>query len=110
MAYPLPVYLQERVKKTLSQMRKKDRHSGDGARAARLSHKQSNGGFDSHPRNRLKPYPVWVCQSCGSAASCGLQASMSTWHMGMCQVCCHRAPVTEPRDFGYPGFHGHAIS
>ena len=56
---------------------------------------------------KLKPYPCWVCQSCGSKASGGRQFEISCWHKEKCDVCGKVKPVTEARDFFYPNFKGH---
>lgn len=58
-------------------------------------------------KQKLKPYPNWVCQPCGRAASGERQFSLSTYHDGFCNVCDSNATVTEPRDFFYPDFKGH---
>jgi len=55
---------------------------------------------------KLKPYPIWVCQSCGSKASKRGQMAISSWHNDKCGVCGANCPVTEPRDFYYPKFEG----
>lgn len=49
----------------------------------------------------------WVCIPCGKRASekCGTKIfSVSTFHMGTCDVCGKFSAVTEPRDFGHPNF------
>lgn len=59
---------------------------------------------------KLKPYPTWICNDCGNKA-CYSQhrhpSLMSTYHIGICDVCGEKTFVTEPRDFGYPKFRGH---
>jgi hypothetical protein len=58
----------------------------------------------------MKPYPVWVCFPCGEAAR-GTpmpKGHVCTVHMDICHVCGKVEYVTEPRDFGYPKFAGHA--
>jgi hypothetical protein len=49
----------------------------------------------------------WVCFPCGKRASDKSKTkcfSVSTCHMGTCDVCGKFSVVTEPRDFGYPNF------
>jgi len=57
--------------------------------------------------NKLKPYPTWVCHSCGTHERKCL-VLCATYHMGICDVCGERKVVTQPRDFGYPKFVGYA--
>lgn len=49
-------------------------------------------------------YPYWVCRECGLKASKGKCASISAWHMGICEVCGEKKLITEPKDFFYPKF------
>ncbi len=59
---------------------------------------------------KLKPYPNWCCYACGIKASGGRKLhEYATYHQARCDVCGEVAPVTEPRDFRYPGFAGHAF-
>jgi len=49
----------------------------------------------------------WVYFPCGKRASDKSKTkcfSVSTVHMGTCDVCGKFSAVTEPRDFGYPNF------
>ena len=57
----------------------------------------------------LKPYPTWVCSSCGIKARGRPMASwhVATFHVDKCDVCGETKDVTEPRDYGYPMFEGH---
>ena len=57
----------------------------------------------------MKPYPEWVCRTCGHKAQPDKSKlfSLSTWHQDKCGVCGEIKGVTEPRDFGYPKFKGH---
>jgi methionyl-tRNA synthetase len=65
----------------------------------------SNHKQGGHTPN--KPYPQWVCQTCGSYAAQGKHKNnYSTYHEGTCEVCGHFKSITEPRDFGYPKFIG----
>lgn len=57
---------------------------------------------------KLKPYPHYVCDPCGMKASQGKQFAMSTWHLGVCEVCGKLMSVTEARDYYYPKFVGHS--
>ncbi|MDI6788419.1 MAG: hypothetical protein QME51_08620 [Planctomycetota bacterium] len=57
-----------------------------------------------YPVTTEKRYPKSVCQDCGSKANKGRQFQVSTWHIGKCDVCKKKKPVTEPRDFYYPVF------
>lgn len=45
--------------------------------------------------------PEWVCAPCGDKYGRFPEGRLSTWHGGTCGVCGKKAPVTEPRDFGY---------
>ncbi len=59
---------------------------------------------------KLKPYPNWCCYACGIKASGGrVLNEYATYHYGTCPVCGGGGPVTEPRDFRYPRFAGHAF-
>lgn len=53
----------------------------------------------------MKKYPTWVCFDCGTKY--GKPAGVCTTHLGVCDVCGEESSVTEPRDFGYPGFPGY---
>ncbi len=59
----------------------------------------------------LKPYPAWVCNSCGYTAKMKkmghMESMVATYHTAPCDVCGEICAVTEPRDFGYPLFVGH---
>jgi len=57
--------------------------------------------------SKLKDYPTWICQECGSKYHTGGGTVISTWHKNKCDVCGKQKYVTEPRDFGYPKFPGH---
>lgn len=47
-------------------------------------------------------YPVWVCVPCGVKFGKNVQETrISTFHIGVCDVCGKEDAVTEPRDFGY---------
>ncbi len=47
-----------------------------------------------------KPYPDWICQSCGEAHGRGMpEGHIATWHPDKCGVCGEFTEVTEPRDF-----------
>ena len=48
-----------------------------------------------------KQYPYLVCNICGLKASGGRQFMLSTWHIGICEVCGKTTSVTEYRDFFY---------
>ena len=56
---------------------------------------------------RLNPYPSVVCWDCGIKASGGKAFEISTWYLGVCDVCSIFKNVTQPRDFYYPKFKGH---
>ncbi len=59
---------------------------------------------------KLKPYPARCCYACGIKASGGRKLhEYATYHQARCDVCGEVAPVTEPRDFRYPRFAGHAF-
>lgn len=50
-------------------------------------------------------YPYWVCDPCGTIYGHGKHMRISTWHIGVCEVCGQGGVfITEPRDFGYPAF------
>lgn len=51
----------------------------------------------------MSDYPGWICESCGNAYG-RRWYDLSTWHTGDPCGWCGKddAPVTEPRDFGYP--------
>jgi len=53
-------------------------------------------------------YPSWTCRDCAIKAKGKHHGGCSTWHLGACDVCGEEKSVTEPRDFGYPKFKGHA--
>lgn len=57
---------------------------------------------------RLLSYPVWVCSDCCAKVGAKLRGETATRHTGDCEVCGITQWVTEPRDFGYPAFPGHA--
>lgn len=62
---------------------------------------------------KLKPYPTWCCNQCGTHARKMMGRSepkfgMATYHMDTCDVCGVYKEVTEPRDFSYPEFEGHS--
>lgn len=42
----------------------------------------------------------WVCQECGSKHS-KKQYQVSTWHIGICDICKKEKPITQLRDFYY---------
>jgi hypothetical protein len=45
----------------------------------------------------------WICEECAILGGGRLPPGhLSTWHIGKCDVCDHKKPITEPRDFGYP--------
>jgi len=52
-------------------------------------------------------YPSWVCYDCARNAGyvCqGMQMQLSTYHMGICDVCNEEKALSEPRNYGYPRF------
>lgn len=62
-----------------------------------------------------KEYPSQVCRECGLYAHIRTygddfgdrrQFQLSTWHLGVCDVCEVEKNVTEPRDFFHPNFKG----
>ena len=59
----------------------------------------------------MKPYPYQVCAQCGEKAQKNKRKmfSVSTYNIGVCEVCGKERPVTEARDFGYPRFKGHSL-
>jgi hypothetical protein len=61
----------------------------------------------------MKPYPSWVCNSCGMHARKMMGwtkpiSKATTYHMDTCDVCDVYRECTEPRDFNYPEFEGHS--
>jgi hypothetical protein len=56
-----------------------------------------------------KPYPNWICDTCGVKYGSWYQPGglapkhhCATCHMGTCEVCGKKeVPVTEPRDYGH---------
>lgn len=46
----------------------------------------------------------YVCSDCGLKASGGKSFTVSTYHIGECDVCKKVKPVTQTRDFYYPNF------
>lgn len=47
-----------------------------------------------------KPYPQWVCISCGNKYGNGMPKDhVCTMHEGVCGICGETRGVTEPRDF-----------
>ena len=61
---------------------------------------------------KLKPYPDWVCSTCGLKASKAMgnippAFEVSTFHYGICEICGEMKAVTEPRDFWWPFFSGY---
>lgn len=48
-----------------------------------------------------KLQPVWVCWECGTKHKAGEWRELSTWHTGVCGVCCNETAVTEARDCQY---------
>ena len=51
-------------------------------------------------------YPQQVCNDCGNKAQRDKSKifTVSTYNMGLCDVCGKDKAVTQPRDFGYPHF------
>lgn len=51
-------------------------------------------------------YPHWICADCGNKHG-RAGTGVSTWHLDTCGWCLAvDVPCTEPRDYGYPEFHG----
>lgn len=56
-------------------------------------------------RNRMKePYPDWICNDCAKKLKAKKVIKVSTFHTGKCGFCGEEKGVTEPRDWGYPGY------
>jgi hypothetical protein len=56
------------------------------------------------PHNR----PSWICDDCGQLYGKWYQGNYTgpakhyaTYHVGNCDICSARRPVTEPRDYGH---------
>lgn len=45
-------------------------------------------------------YPDFVCMNCGTKYGRKIP-DIATWHVGRCDLCGKKAPLTEPRDFGH---------
>lgn len=56
----------------------------------------------------LKPYPVWVCRTCGQKYNPKKEtrSPWATYHTDTCGVCGAVTACTEPRDYNYPKFPG----
>jgi len=48
-----------------------------------------------------KPYPEWICASCGEEYGRHTCKKEACWHVGTCDICGAVTSVTEPRDFGH---------
>ena len=61
-------------------------------------------------KNKLKPYPTWICDKCGRKAmkEQGIRRDniVATYHIDTCEVCGSERECTDPRDYGYPEFKG----
>lgn len=53
----------------------------------------------------MSQYPAWICHECGMTHGHAHPEHVATYHMGDTCGWCGRTdvPVTEPRDYGYPG-------
>jgi hypothetical protein len=49
-------------------------------------------------------YPAWICNDCAKEMNAKKAIRLSTYHTGICGFCDQEKGVTEPRDWGYPGY------